>query len=78
MAARDAPHVAIDGRHPGLDAVRRDVVKEDGITGERTYMRDSVAHLAGANYPDTLNFDHVFVRSMRSPGFALEFGNSRV
>ena len=61
-------HVAVDGGHAGLDAVRFQIIEKDGIAGERAHMRDSVAHLAGADYPDTLNFDHVFVRSMRSPG----------
>src|SRR6187551_2614698 len=61
-------HVAVDGRHASLDAVRFQIIEKDGIAGERAHVSYSVAHLAGADYPDTLNLDHISVRSMRSPG----------
>ena len=62
-------HVAVDGRHARLDAVGRHVVQHHGIARQRADMGDAIAHLSGADHPDTLNFQrHVFVRSMRRPG----------
>ena len=67
-------HVAVDGREAGLDAVARHVVQHHRITRQRADMGDAVAHLPGADHPDTLNFQrHVFVRSMRRPGSWLRF-----
>ena len=67
-------HVAVDGRHAGLDAVARHVVQHHRIARQRADMGDAVAHLPGADHPDTLNIQrHVFVRSMRRPGSWLRF-----
>ena len=62
-------HIAVDGRHAGLDAIARHVVQHHGIARQRADMGNAVAHLPGADHPDTLNIQrHVFVRSMRRPG----------
>src|SRR5262249_41193710 len=75
-------HITVDRRHSGLNAISRYVVQQTLIPGPPAAMGDTVAHLAGADHSDSLNFDrHVLVRSMRSPGsllrFRLEFVTSR-
>ena len=77
-----AGHVAVDRRHSGLDTIGRQVVKQNRIPSQRAHMGNTVTHLAGADYSDSLNFyRHIFVRSMRIPGsllrFRLGFASSR-
>src|SRR5262249_61685830 len=77
-----ARNITVYRRHSALDAISRYIVQQNCISGQRADMGDTVAHLAGADHSDSLNFDrHVLVRSMRSLGsllrFRLEFVTSR-
>ena len=63
-----ARHVAVDGRHAGLDALARHVVQHDWKARQRANMGNAVAHLSGADYPDTFNIErHNPFPSMRRP-----------
>ena len=59
-----ARHIAIDRRQTRVDLVDGDVIQHDVVAGERTDMRNAVAHLPGADNTDFSDIEtHVGPRS---------------